>query len=217
MLIYKVLLPRPRRGLRFHPVCLSVCLCVCVCACVRACVRACVHVCVRPIFWYFISQVLEEISIWNLYRILIGLYSIHWTIIDLHMSKVKVTGTVQWFYVVQSMYYLKDNTWTLHDIIKYHVLLQPGHTDTHIHIHIHTHTYTHTHTHTQTNKVNTITLLCKIKNSSEQWNYVTKKYHFFSILMGWTLPSTGMWRGEVFAIFDCLVFICEQNGTAKVL
>ena len=25
--------------------------------------------------------------------------------------------------------------------------------------------------------------------------------------MGWTLPSTGMWRGEVFAIFDCLVHI----------
>ena len=22
--------------------------------------------------------------------------------------------------------------------------------------------------------------------------------------MGWTLPSTGMWRGEVFAISDCL-------------
>ena len=31
-------------------VCLSVCVCVCVC------------VCVRPIFWYFISQLLEEIS-----------------------------------------------------------------------------------------------------------------------------------------------------------
>ena len=25
--------------------------------------------------------------------------------------------------------------------------------------------------------------------------------------MGWTLPSTGMWRGEVFAISDCLVII----------
>ena len=25
------------------------------------------------------------------------------------------------------------------------------------------------------------------------------------MLMGWTLPSTGMWRGEVFAISDCLV------------
>ena len=29
--------------------------------------------------------------------------------------------------------------------------------------------------------------------------------NFYFILMGWTLPSTGMWRGEVFAISDCLV------------
>ena len=46
---------------------LSVCLSVCLC----------VYLCVRPIFWYFISRLLEEISIWNLYRILIWLYSIH--------------------------------------------------------------------------------------------------------------------------------------------
>ena len=39
------------------------------------CLSVCV--CVRPIFWYFISRLLEEILIWNLYRILIGLYSIH--------------------------------------------------------------------------------------------------------------------------------------------
>ena len=65
----------------------------------------------------------------------------------------------KWFYVVQSMYYLKDNTWTLHDIIKYHVLLQRGHTETHTDTQTHTH---HRHTHTQTNKVITITLLCKI-------------------------------------------------------
>ena len=51
----------------FHPVCLSVCVCVCLS----------VYLCVRPIFWYFISRLLEEISIWNLYWILIGLYSIH--------------------------------------------------------------------------------------------------------------------------------------------
>ena len=49
----------------FHPVCLCVCLCVCM------------YLCVRQIFWYFISRLLEEISIWNLYRILIWLYSIH--------------------------------------------------------------------------------------------------------------------------------------------
>ena len=29
----------------------------------------------------------------------------------------------------------------------------------------------------------------------------------FSILIGWTLPITGMWRGEVFAISDCLVVV----------
>ena len=66
-------LPRPRRGLRgivfTRSVCLSVCLSVCVCVSV--------YLCVRPIFWYFISRLLAEISIWNLYRILIGLYSIH--------------------------------------------------------------------------------------------------------------------------------------------
>ena len=36
----------------FQPVCVCVCLCV------------------LPIFWYFISRLLEELSIWNLYRIL---------------------------------------------------------------------------------------------------------------------------------------------------
>ena len=40
----------------------------------------------------------------------------------------------------------------------------------------------------------------KYKNSSEQRNDVTTK-------MGGTLPSTGMWQGEVFAISDCLVDI----------
>ena len=49
--------------------------------------------------------------------------------------------------MVQSMYYLKDNTWTLHDIIKYHVLLQRGHTETH------TDTQTHRHTDTQTHRL----------------------------------------------------------------
>ena len=36
-------------------VCLSLCVCVCV--------WVCVCVCVRPIFWYFISRLLEELSI----------------------------------------------------------------------------------------------------------------------------------------------------------
>ena len=36
---------------------LSVCLSVCLCVCLS------VYLCVRPIFWYFISRLLEEISI----------------------------------------------------------------------------------------------------------------------------------------------------------
>ena len=85
------------RGLRGIVFTRSVCLCVCVCVCV------CVCLCVCPAnIWYFISQLLEEISIWNVYRILIGLYSIHWKKIDLHRSKVKVTRTVHYFLKVQS-------------------------------------------------------------------------------------------------------------------
>ena len=63
----------------FHPACLCVC------------------VCVRSIFWYFIYRLLEEISIWNLYRILNSI-----KIIDRHRSKVKFTGTVHCFSKVQS-------------------------------------------------------------------------------------------------------------------
>ena len=65
-------------------------------------VYLCVFLCVRPIFWYFISQLLVEISIWNSHRTLIGSYSIHWKKIDLHRSMVKVTGTVHCFLKVQS-------------------------------------------------------------------------------------------------------------------
>ena len=78
----------PQRRLRGIVFILSVCVCVCLC------------VCVRPIFWYFISRLLEDISIWNLYRILTGLNSINY--IDLHRSKIKVTGTVHYFLKVQS-------------------------------------------------------------------------------------------------------------------
>ena len=44
----------------------------------------------------------------------------------------------------------------------------------------------------------------KYKNSSEQRNDVMKK-------MGGTLPSAGMWQGEVFAISDCLVLNCGNR------
>ena len=36
----------------------------------------------------------------------------------------------------------------------------------------------------------------------------SRKISKFSILIRWTLAITGMWRGEVFAISDCLVIIC---------
>ena len=83
----------------FHPVCLSVCLSV------------------RPIFWYFIYRLLEEISIWSLYRILIGLYSIH-PKIDLHRSKVKVTGTVLCLLKVQSYH----KNWAIEFVFHRHLL-----------------------------------------------------------------------------------------------
>ena len=56
---HSMLLPRPRRGLRGIVFTRSVCVCVCV----SVCVCVCVYLCVRPIFWYFISRLLEEISI----------------------------------------------------------------------------------------------------------------------------------------------------------
>ena len=81
----------PRRGLQGIVFTLSACRSVRLSVCLSVCMPVCV--CVWPIFWYFISRLLEEISIWNLYRILIELYSIH-----LHRSRVKVTGTVLCFF-----------------------------------------------------------------------------------------------------------------------
>ena len=45
----------------------------------------------------------------------------------------------------------------------------------------------------------------KIKKLKRAEKWCHEKISKFSILMGWTLPITGMWRGEVFAISDCLV------------
>ena len=67
-----------------------------------------------PYFWYFISQLLVEISIWNSYRTLIGSLSIHQKIIDFDRSKVKVTGTVHCFLKVQSYH----KNWAI-EIFKY--------------------------------------------------------------------------------------------------
>ena len=62
----------------FHPVCLCICLCVWLSVCL----------CVRPISWYFISRLLEEISIWNVYRILMG--------VVLNWLKKNLTFIGQW-------------------------------------------------------------------------------------------------------------------------
>ena len=44
-----------------------------------------------------------------------------------------------------------------------------------------------------------------------------RKISIYCIVMGWTLPSTGMWRGEIFAISDCLVISCIYNiGRANI-
>ena len=56
----------PKGVARLFSSCISVCVSVCMCVCVW----------VRPIFWYFIYRILEEISIWNSYRTLIGSLSI---------------------------------------------------------------------------------------------------------------------------------------------
>ena len=53
-----------------------------------------------PIFWYFISQLLVEISIWNSYRTLIGSLSIHWKKMTLigQMSRSQGRYIVFWRY-----------------------------------------------------------------------------------------------------------------------
>ena len=81
------------KGLRGIVFTLSVC--VCVCLCVYLCV--CVCLCVLPIFWYFISRLLEEISIWNVYRILIVLYSIK-TILTFICQRSRSQGRYIYFY-----------------------------------------------------------------------------------------------------------------------
>ena len=48
---------------------------------------------------------------------------------------------------------------------------------------------------------------------AEKWRHEEISKCF--ILMGWTLPSTGMWRGEVFAIYDCLVVDMQVLNTPR--
>ena len=87
----------------FHPVCLSVCLSVCVCVCVSG----------RYLVFYF-SAIRRDIDlkfIQDTYIVVLNSMKN----IDLHMSKVKVTGTVHCFLKVQSYH----KNWAIE---KFHLL-----------------------------------------------------------------------------------------------
>ena len=74
----------------FHPVCLSVCVCVCLC------------VCPANILVFYFSAIRRDIDlkfIQDTYRVVLNSLNKK---IDLHKSKVKVTGTVHCFLKVQS-------------------------------------------------------------------------------------------------------------------
>ena len=73
----------------FHPVCLSVCLSVCLC------------VCPADILVFYFSAIRRDIDLkfmQDTYRVVLNSLKK----IDLHRSKVKVTGTVHCFLNVQS-------------------------------------------------------------------------------------------------------------------
>ena len=75
----------------FHPVCLSVCVCVCVCLCV----------CPADILVFYFSAIRRDIDlkfIQDTYRVRLNSLKK----IDLHRSKVKVTGAVHCLLKVQS-------------------------------------------------------------------------------------------------------------------
>ena len=81
----------------FHPVCLSVCVSVCV----SVCLCVCVSVCPADILVFYLSAIRKDSDlkrIQDTYRVVLNSLKI----IDLHGSKVKVTGTVHCFLKVQS-------------------------------------------------------------------------------------------------------------------
>ena len=82
---------------------LSVCLCVCVCVCVCVfvCVSVCLCVCPANILVFYFSAIRRDIDLkfmQDIYRVVLNTQKN----IDLHRSKVKVTGTVHCFLKVQS-------------------------------------------------------------------------------------------------------------------
>ena len=86
-----VVITSPPEGIArycFHPVCLSVCLCVCLCVCVC--------VCPANILVFYFSAIRRDTDlkfIQDIYRVVLNSL----TKIDLHRSKVKITGTVHCF------------------------------------------------------------------------------------------------------------------------
>ena len=81
-----LLLPRPRRGLLGIVFTLSVCVCVCVC----------VSVCPANILIFYFSATRRDIDL----KLIQDTYGVvlDFKRIDLHRSKVKVTGTVHCFF-----------------------------------------------------------------------------------------------------------------------
>ena len=96
--IYIVITSPPEGVARycFHPVCLSVYVCVCL--------SVCLCVCPANILVFYFSAIRRDIDlkfIQDNYRVVLNSH-INTKHIDLHRSKVKVTGTVHCFLKVQS-------------------------------------------------------------------------------------------------------------------
>ena len=82
-------------------VCVSVCLCVCVFVCLCVCLSVCVSVCPADNLVFYFSAIRRDIDlkfVQDTYRVVLNSLKN----IDLHKSKVKVTGTVHCFLKVQS-------------------------------------------------------------------------------------------------------------------
>ena len=80
---------------------LSVCVSVCLSVCLSVCVSVCVSVCPADILVFYFSAIRRDSDlkfIQDIYRVVLNSLKI----IDLHRSKVKVTGTVHCFLKVQS-------------------------------------------------------------------------------------------------------------------
>ena len=91
------LLPRPRRGLRGIVFTLSVCLSVRPYVCLSVCLCVCVSANILVFYFSAIRRDIDLKFIQDTYRVVLNTQKN----IDLHRSKVKVTGTVHCFLKVQ--------------------------------------------------------------------------------------------------------------------